>query len=134
MPVFDFAVEQILSVHDGDTCSLLVDLGFGVKYDVDVRLEGIDTPEINIKVSKAAAIVARDVLVKWLNDNRTKLRLFSKEWDKYGGRALGSVYIDGQRSNTASAYMIAAKVARPYNGTKKAEWTKAELATIAGMA
>lgn len=132
MPVFDFPVESIIDVHDGDTCQLLVDLGFGVKYDVDVRLEGIDTPEMK-GVSKAAAIVAREELKGWLLANRLKLRLFSKEWDKYGGRTLGSVYVEGQRNNTAAANQLAKKVAKPYDGSKKTPWLASELKRIEAL-
>ena len=48
--------------HDGDTCSVDVDLGFCVTLSTKIRLAGIDTPEINSAdpKKKAAAIKARD--------------------------------------------------------------------------
>lgn len=48
--------------HDGDTCSVTVDLGFRISLAIKIRLAGIDTPEINSAdpEKKAAAIKARD--------------------------------------------------------------------------
>ena len=41
------------------------------------------------------------------------------EWDKYGGRVLGHVIIDGQ---SLSDMLIRAGLARPYHGEAKSSW------------
>lgn len=49
-------------VYDGDTFTMLVDLGFYTYTTIRVRLQSIDTPEIKTKdqLEKAAGIRARD--------------------------------------------------------------------------
>ena len=37
---------KAISVYDGDTVTLVVDLGFKISTEVKLRLEGIDTPEL----------------------------------------------------------------------------------------
>ena len=130
MPVYDFSIKAIASVHDGDTCKVVLDFGFGISFDIDIRMEGIDTPEM-MKESKPAAIIARDALVAWLNARvgSGNLRLASKSWDKYGGRALGGIYVSGTNEKAAD-YMIAQGLAKPYQGDKKIPWTTDELKKI----
>jgi micrococcal nuclease len=40
---------KILSVHDGDTISVEVDLGFQIKFTDKIRFYGINAPELKIK-------------------------------------------------------------------------------------
>jgi endonuclease YncB( thermonuclease family) len=49
-------------VYDGDTYTMLVDLGFHTYTTIRVRLQGVDTPELDAKdpTVKAAAVAARD--------------------------------------------------------------------------
>jgi endonuclease YncB( thermonuclease family) len=49
---------EILAVHDGDTFTALIDLGFGVLKHCPVRIEGINTPEL----PAPTALRARDFL------------------------------------------------------------------------
>ena len=51
------------SVYDGDTISATVDLGFGVRFLLRGRLDGINTPELR-GPERADGLVARD----WLRD------------------------------------------------------------------
>ena len=49
-------------VYDGDTFTMLVDLGFHTYANIRVRLQSVDTPEIRTKdlVEKKAGFEARD--------------------------------------------------------------------------
>lgn len=69
------------AVHDGDTLTVLADLGFNVYYHVDVRLNGCNAPELHA-VGGAAA---RDWLAHKLPVGQ-QVKLTSHGADKYGGR------------------------------------------------
>lgn len=45
-PRFDYKVEEVLSVHDGDTFTCRLDLGLDVKRVVIIRLARINAPEL----------------------------------------------------------------------------------------
>lgn len=52
-------------VIDGDTYEMRAHLPFGVHIDVTVRLEGIDTPEINKGLQKKAGLAAKAFAETW---------------------------------------------------------------------
>lgn len=118
---FIYNVVNAERVVDGDTCELLLDLGFNIFYKVDVRLEGLDTPEKNTPEGK----VVRAKVEEWF---KTKtLVLVSKEVDKYG-RVLGEVKtVDGVSLNK---WLLTEGFARVYNGEKKTPWTAEQIKTI----
>ena len=66
---------HVLGVHDGDTCTALVYLGFTVRVEVTFRLLGIDTPELRggTKESKARAVAARERLKELVLDKEVFL-------------------------------------------------------------
>jgi endonuclease YncB( thermonuclease family) len=82
---------RALSVHDGDTFTALVADDFGVRYEVSVRLLGVNCPELGTKAAPdpageaalrfSVAWLAADPAVKW------PLVLRSAGWDRYGGRS-----------------------------------------------
>ena len=47
--MYEYKITNIEKVVDGDTIYCTVSLGFFVKYLVKVRMQNIDTPEINVK-------------------------------------------------------------------------------------
>jgi endonuclease YncB( thermonuclease family) len=57
-------------VYDGDTYTMLVDLGFHTYTTIRVRLNGVDTPEVDAKdpAVKMAGIAARDAIRSLLLD------------------------------------------------------------------
>jgi micrococcal nuclease len=61
--------------------------------------------------------VARDY-VRGLVRNGT-VQVEQIEWDKYGGRVLATVYVDGR---DLAALLIAQDLARPYDGGKRQPW------------
>lgn len=130
--IFDYPIAEVIDVHDGDTCHVRVDLGFGIQFDTRIRIDGIDTPEMTGK-QKPAGIIARDALAKWLRLMKGRLWVKSLSWDKYGGRIVGRIYVQGKPNLDWTSYAIDLKIAKPYNGSKKAPWTKAELGVIAAM-
>jgi endonuclease YncB( thermonuclease family) len=102
--------------HDGDTCHVDLDLGFGFllnAYNLDARpvlsarIYGINAPELSTDAGKAALVYAQQ-----LCPPGTRVTVTSHGWDKYGGRFDGSLTLpDGSDFGQA---MIAAGQAVPY--------------------
>lgn len=53
---------KVIAVHDGDTCTLEIDLGFYVRFLATVRVAGINAPEL----ATPAGPPARDFAAAWL--------------------------------------------------------------------
>ena len=118
---FIYNVVEAERVVDGDSCILLLDLGFNIFYKVDVRLEGLDTPEKGTPEGK----IVKAKVEEWLKGKT--LILVSKELDKFG-RVLGEIKtVDNESLNK---WLIDNGFARAYNGEKKIPWTEAQIKRI----
>lgn len=109
---------RVTRVIDGDT---IVGMYFIRKdaYETNVRLSGIDCPEMS-KHGIAAAMCKKYVEEKLLNE---VIDLTIEGWDKFGGRIVGRTQICEE--------MLNLKFAKPYNGKqKKSVWTQEELQHI----
>lgn len=75
---------EVVSVYDGDTCTVILDLGLNVRVKTKLRLYGIDTPEIRggTKATKKAAITARDYVREEILGK--VVRVHSVKKGKYG--------------------------------------------------
>lgn len=113
----------IMGVIDGDTIRTTLPLPCPL-CNASIRVLGIDTPE---KGSRAKCAYedergkkATEFTKKFLL-GKTSMVVKNIKWDKYGGRILGAVYIDGKELGSE---LIKAGLARPYHGEKKASWCK----------
>ncbi|MBA3689791.1 MAG: hypothetical protein H0W82_00060 [Actinobacteria bacterium] len=61
-PAYTYAAD-LMRVIDGDTFVMRVDLGFRVRIDVEVRLRGVDAPEVTGASAEAGQVAARFALV-----------------------------------------------------------------------
>ena len=78
--------------HDGDTCHLDTDLGFGLVLGLSCRCYGINAPELHDSGGTAARDYAAD-----LAPPGSPVTVVSHGWDKYGGRFLGEITLaDGR--------------------------------------
>lgn len=102
---------KILSVHDGDTVSCEVDLGFHISVNYSIRLAGIDAPELK---EGQPAMAAKLHILRYAGK---KLILASEKTDKYG-RYLGTFYeeLNGKSINQE---LIDLGLAKPYSGGKR---------------
>jgi len=126
---------RLLDVIDGDTVELEVELGFHARLTVRVRLEGIDTPELRGKTfdERCMAHDAQALVAQWCEAraDRIILRTVRDGRDKFG-RLLATL-IDQDTGETVQQALIAAKLARPYDGqTKRQPWTGARATLTAG--
>jgi len=110
---------RVIEVHDGDTLTLDLDLGFGVRLPgqswggktlLACRVHGINSPELNTDAGKAARAYASGLLPPG-----TLVTVTSYGWDKYGGRFLGGITLGDGRD--FATLMLDAGQARPYSGT-----------------
>lgn len=84
---------NIVSVHDADTITVDVDLGFHVHFTIPLRLYGINAPELSTPEGKAA----RDWLQAQLPTGYpVRIETIKDRKEKYG-RYLAVIF-DGQRN------------------------------------
>jgi endonuclease YncB( thermonuclease family) len=113
----------IVRVIDGDTVEvsarwLPIELG----KNISIRLHGIDTPESGGRAkcqseSQLAAQAKQFVQQQIAGSKRHAIII--RSWDKYGGRILGDVMLDGV---SLSQLLINRGYAKPYSGDKKTTW------------
>lgn len=124
IPTLVFAADyKILRVVDGDTvefeASFLPD---PLPKKLKLRILGIDTPEKGHRAQceKEAQLGEKATeMAKKLVLNATKKEIILKQWDKFGGRVLGDLILDGKSLKDS---LIAAGLAREYYGDKKQSW------------
>ena len=118
--VYDF---KIMRVIDGDTVEFeapfLVD---PLPKKLSIRVWGVDTPEksFRAKCEKEAAMGAEATkFTKDLVANAKTTQISIYQWDKFGGRVLGDVIIDG---NSLTKMLLDKGYAREYYGDAKQSW------------
>ena len=115
-------VSKIISIYDGDTFRVNIDsLPPLIGKNIPVRLEGVDTPEINGKCQheKDLALEARDFVRSKLS-NAVEILLNDLQRGKYF-RIVAKVYIDGV---SLEEELLQNGLAYQYNGGKKSNWCK----------
>lgn len=106
---------KVLSIYDGDTMTLEIDLGFKISHIIKIRLAGIDTPEIRTKnkKEKELAYKVRDYLRNMLLNK--EVIITTEKSGKYG-RYLCHLYYDDTYINN---HLIVLGYAKPYDGGKR---------------
>ena len=116
-----YAYASDFRVIDGDTIAILNNKPDLSNLPLSIRILDIDTPEINgkCKAEKAKAQEAKLFLEGLVNNSKNKITYKIDGWDKYGGRVLGNVFVNGKN---LSELMIAKGLARKYHGEAKSSW------------
>ena len=114
---------QILQVSDGDTVVIAAPfLPAPLKPQLAVRVYGVDTPEKGFRGqcdSEKARGEAASVFTKNLVAASSQRQVILYGWDKFGGRVLGDIILNGQ---SLRAQLIANGFAREYYGDAKQSW------------
>jgi micrococcal nuclease len=113
-------VSKVISVYDGDTFRVDIDsLPPIVGKNIPIRLNGVDTPEIQGKCEyeKDLAIKARDFVRNKLA-NAKEIKLTKLQRGKYF-RVVADVMIDGV---SLEKELLENKLAYKYTGGKKSSW------------
>ena len=90
--MYEYNINEVLKIVDGDTVDILIDVGFDMLRKERVRLNRIDTPESSSKdiTEKQLGLEAKEYLTNWFKKNK-KLRIKTTKDDKYG-RILGDIF------------------------------------------
>lgn len=111
---------RVTDVLDGDTLSMRIQIWIGQEIITDVRIAGIDTPELRgqCDAERQKAQQAKQAVQHLLRNNRAVLSDIKLE--KYAGRVLATVKAtDG---TLIADHLIKAGLARPYDGGKRGGW------------
>lgn len=83
-PSDQFVRQAILKkVVDGDTLRLLIDLGWGANLTHDIRLAGLNTPEVRGQ-ERPAGLYVTERVKDWLGISRLVIKSHSFKLGKYG--------------------------------------------------
>ena len=114
---------EVLRVIDGDTIACKADfLPAPLKKELSIRVFGVDTPEKGFRAkcpSEDQRGQAATAFTKELVTVAKKRQIVLYDWDKYGGRVLGDIILDGYSLRTL---LISKGFAREYYGEAKQSW------------
>lgn len=114
---------QIIRVNDGDTVVIAAPfLPAPLKPELAVRIYGVDTPEKGFRAqcpSEDQRGQAATAFTKNAVTNSQKRQVVLYAWDKFGGRVLGDIILNGQ---SLRSMLIANGFAREYYGDAKQSW------------
>ena len=114
---------QILRVSDGDTVVIAAPfLPQPLKPELAVRIYGVDTPEKGFRGqcdSEKQRGEAASVFTKNLVASSQQRQVILYGWDKFGGRVLGDIILNGK---SLRSQLIANGFAREYYGDAKQSW------------
>lgn len=119
---------EVISVIDGDTVDLRIDLGFNIHHKIRVRLYGVNTPESRTsnKEEKALGLKAKEYTKGWLDTHKwVFVNTIPDKNDKYG-RILAKIYssedINSPQTACLNKDIIESGFAREYFGTGDKTW------------
>jgi endonuclease YncB( thermonuclease family) len=118
---------KILRITDGDTVVIAAPfLPAPLKPELAVRVFGVDTPEKGFRAQcesekqrgeAASAFTKKAIESAAAGGGKFQATLYG--WDKFGGRVLGDILVNGQSLRAA---LIANGFAREYYGDAKQSW------------
>ena len=120
MMTYDIPITRVI---DGDTVAFQAPfLPPPLKQELSIRVFGVDTPEKGHRAmcpqedqrGQAATAFTKNAITK-----AQKRQIAIADWDKYGGRVLGDVLLDGQ---SLRMMLIQNGFAREYYGEAKTSW------------
>ena len=112
---------EILRVVDGDTIEIKNEC-FPKELKLSVRVNSVDTPEkgSRAKCDKEAKLAEQaSKFTKQFVGKNKKATFRNIKWDKYGGRLLADVEINGK---SLAGELVKNNYARSYDGKKKGSW------------
>lgn len=113
----------VIRVIDGDTVVFHAPfLPEPLKKELGLRVYGVDTPEKGYRAKcehEAKMGETATAFTKQRIAQSTKRQIFLIGWDKFGGRVLGDIILDGR---SLRQMLIQEGLAREYYGEKKQSW------------
>lgn len=117
---------KILRVVDGDTVEVAAPfLPAPLKPVLHLRFDGVDTPERGHKsrcTKERRRADRAKIFVEAELGSASEILVYLHHWDKFGGRVVGSVYLDGV---SLADKLLEKDYAIEYDGrTKSFDWCK----------
>jgi endonuclease YncB( thermonuclease family) len=120
MKIYNYKITRVL---DGDTVAFEANfLPEPLKKELSIRVYGVDTPEKGFRAkceSENTKGLAATEFTKKSIASAKKIEVAIANWDKFGGRVLGDVILDGQ---SLRYLLIKNGYAREYYGEAKTTW------------
>jgi endonuclease YncB( thermonuclease family) len=118
--IYDVVLTRVI---DGDTVAFQASwLPDPLKKELSLRVFGVDTPEKGFRAKcpiEDAQGQAASAFTKAKIGASQKRQIILMDWDKYGGRVLGDLILDGK---SLRQMLIANGYAREYYGEAKTSW------------
>lgn len=118
--VYDAVITRVI---DGDTVAFEANwLPDPLKKELSIRVFGVDTPEKGFRAQCPQEDARGQAATKFTKEAilaSQKRQVVLMDWDKYGGRVLGDVILNGQ---SLRALLINNGFAREYYGEAKQSW------------
>lgn len=117
--MYEYKIEKIIKVVDGDTIDVLIDLGFKTFVKKRVRVYGINTPETRTRnlEEKKLGLKAKARVEEILLEKEEVLVLKSHGVGKFG-RVLGVIYFSDSKTDLGSI-LVSEGHAQEYYGGKR---------------
>jgi len=114
--MYEYRVKEIVSIYDGDTMQVIVDVGFDITVKQTLRFYGINTPEMT-GTDKVNGHISRDwlrerIYTAFSNGIPITIKTHKDKLCKYG-RLLAEVFIEGDE-NSLNEQMVYNKLAVEY--------------------
>lgn len=120
MKIYNYKITRVL---DGDTVAFEANfLPEPLKKELSIRVYGVDTPEKGFRAkceSENTKGLAATEFTKKSIASAKKIEVAIANWDKFGGRVLGDIIMDGQ---SLRSLLIKNGYAREYYGEAKQSW------------
>ena len=114
---------EIVKVNDGDTVVIAAPfLPAPLKPQLAVRIYGVDTPEKGFRAKCSQEDQRGQAATQFTKQavaSATQRQVILYDWDKFGGRVLGDIILNGQ---SLRAMLIQNGFAREYYGEAKQSW------------
>lgn len=102
---------KVLDVHDGDTITVQIDLGFKISIEAKVRFYGINAPEIT-GPTKGAGLKSKLRVVELISGKDIIIKTHKDKQEKYG-RWLGDIYLPDS-PDSINSMLLEEGLAVPY--------------------
>lgn len=89
---------KVISVYDGDTITLEVNLGFDIIKTEKIRLYGINAPELR-GAEREDGLKSRDALRKKILNKEVRLETLPKDKKGKYGRTIGTIWLGDENIN-----------------------------------
>lgn len=108
----------IVSVVDGDTVDLIVDLGFRIQQTIRCRLMGVNTPELTSKIDaeRARALEAKQYVITHASNRPLRVKTYKDKTEKYGRYLVDIFYEEAGVEHHLNQDLITTGLAVSYYG------------------